>query len=182
VLDLPVRNDRTMSEIADLAVRITDRGDRCDRHAERLERGGARDGLVAVLTRVAVGMRMAISAGMPIRMMNAVGGALAGAQRVFDAFNNLFERVSSRTKPQLGARNVTRARKTADGDLSDLGCLENPFDELTAIELVRLREQEAALQVNSSLGWKTDGEVHGCSLVSDSEERIVSPLMRGAMG
>ena len=43
VLDLPVRDDRAVSEVADLALGVTDRGDRRDGHAERLERGGGRE-------------------------------------------------------------------------------------------------------------------------------------------
>ena len=46
--------------------------------------------------------------------------------------------------------------------MGDLGCLEDALDELPAVPFARLGEQEAALQVNSSLGWKTDGKVHGC--------------------
>ena len=70
----------------------------------------------------------------------------------------------------FGGRNPSSARGTslepavtADGDLRDLGRLEDALDELTAVPFARLREQEAALQVNASLGWKTDGKVHGCS-------------------
>ena len=51
---------------------------------------------------------------------------------------------------------------TADRDLGDLGRLEDALDELTAVAFARLREQEATLQVNSSLGRKTDGKIHGC--------------------
>jgi hypothetical protein len=182
VLDLPVRDDRTVSEVADLAPRITDRGDRRDRDAERLDRGGVRAGLVAVLTQMAIGMRMAVGVGVAVGLMNAAGRTLTGAQRVFDAFNHLLERECSRAEFQLGTWNVARALLTPDGDLSDLGCLKDAFNELTAVAFARLREQEAAFQVNSSLGWKTDGEVHGCSLVSGSEKRIGSPSMRGAMG
>jgi hypothetical protein len=71
--------------------------------------------------------------------------------------------VCPRTETELRAGNLARVSRTADRDLSDLGRLEYSFDKLAAIPFAGLRKQEAALQVNSSLGWKTDGEVHGYS-------------------
>jgi hypothetical protein len=47
--------------------------------------------------------------------------------------------------------------------MSDLGRLEHAFDEPPAIPFAGLSEQEATLEMNSSLRWKPDGEVHGCS-------------------
>ena len=99
---------------------------------------------------------------------------LAGTQRVFDAFDHLLERVGSGTKTQLGARDLARTGLTADRDLGDLGCLEYAFDELTAVAFVRVREQEAAFEVNSPLGWKTDGKIHGCSWYRARRREVAS--------
>ena len=84
----------------------------------------------------------------------------------------------SEGKNPARARNLAGSSLTPDRDLGNLGRLEDPFDELTAISFVRLREQEAALQVNSPSGWKTDSKVHGCSWSRDWEMRIVSRLTK----
>ena len=79
VLDLPVRDDRAVSEVANLAPGVTDRRDRSDGHAEGLERWRPARWRGAVFTHVAVGMRMAIGtgmavgAGMAVGLMSAVG-------------------------------------------------------------------------------------------------------------
>ena len=60
VLDLPVRDDRAIPEVANLAFGVADRGDRGDGNAERLECSCRRDGSGTVFTRVPVGMHMPI--------------------------------------------------------------------------------------------------------------------------
>ena len=108
-------------------------------------------------------MPVAIRAGVSVGLMSAMGRSLAGIERVFDALDHLLEGVRPRAETELGAGNLAGVGRTADRDMGDLGGLEDALDELTAIPFARLREQEAALQVDSSLGWKTDGKVHGCS-------------------
>ena len=66
VLDLPVRDDRAMSEVANLALGVADRGDRGDGNAEGLERGWRRDGRGTVFTYVPIGMRMACECPWPL--------------------------------------------------------------------------------------------------------------------
>ena len=78
VLDLPVRDDRARPEVTDLAVGVTDRSDRRDRHAERLERGGGGSSrLDAVLARVSVGMSMTVGTEWPIATPTAIGVMIA---------------------------------------------------------------------------------------------------------
>ena len=98
---------------------------------------------------------------MSVGLLRAIRRDLAGIQRILDAIDHLLERVRARTETELRAGNFGRVGRTANCDLGNLGGLKNTLDKLTAISLARLGEQEAALQVNAALGWKTDGKVHG---------------------
>ena len=99
----------------------------------------------------------------PLESMTPLDEALRGFSESLMRSTTCSRRVRPRTETELRAGNLAGVGRTADRDMSDLGRLEDAFDELPAIPFTGLREQEATLQVNSSLGWKPDGKVHGCS-------------------
>jgi hypothetical protein len=99
-------------------------------------------------------------------VVNSAGGNLLGVQQPRDSSDDIFERVSPGAKTQLGSRNLGGALLTPDGDLSDLRGLEHTFQESATVGLMGVCEQKSALEVNSPLGRKTDGKIHGILVVS----------------
>ena len=68
--------------------------------------------------------------------------------------------MSPGTVAQFCSRNFTGPLLTLDCDLSDFRGLKHSFQKPAAFRIMRLGEEEATLEVNSSLVWKTDGKIH----------------------
>ena len=108
-----------------------------------------------------------------VGILRFAGHCTGRAEQCRHSVDHLPERVRPRAEAELGPRNLARPCPARDCYLGDFRGLEHALHELATLRMLRFREQESALEMNSPQAWKADGKIHKCSSFRDARTSLL---------